>query len=365
MIYLITGVPGSGKTLYAVSNLIQKLAAEKITGKDGVEKTRRVVIDGIKDLLLPHDLMAPGEEKDGSLLPSDDGDGLWNWFDWCQPGDVLVVDEVQRWWRPRGMNQKPPQMISALETHRHKGVDFVIITQNPMLIDQNVRRLIGRHQHVRRLFGMKRAAIYDWDGCSVDVNRTKTATTSMWSYPKSAYALYKSSELHTKQRQKIPPWLIIPVLAIVGGLFVMPKAFSTMQGTMTGKGFTGPAPASSAPASPAPALPPLLPASGVPPAPSSAASSPATTVIEQKTEFAGCFAVAKKCACLDVKGLTVTVENSVCQSHILGNSEPGQKTTVTEFFHDVPDISDQRAKFEKNAGDAEVLAFMAKARKSN
>jgi len=159
MIYLITGVPGSGKTLYAVSTLVQKLAAEKIVGKDGKETTRRVVVDGIPDLVMPHEMMAPLPEPDtftvvngggpkvGDLQPRE-GNGVWNWYEWCKPGDVIVIDEVQRHWRPRGMGSKVPPEIAALETHRHKGVDFVIVTQNPMLIDGNARRLVGRaHPH--------------------------------------------------------------------------------------------------------------------------------------------------------------------------------------------------------------------------
>jgi len=243
MIYLITGVPGSGKTLYAVSTLIQKLAAEKLAGSD----SRRVLIDGIPDLVLPHELMVPAVEHQGAYICN--GDGIANWWQWCKPGDLIVVDEIQRYWRPRGMGTKPPDMIKMLETHRHFGVDFILITQNPMLIDQNVRRLVGRHQHVRRMMGMKRAIIYDWDSCSVDVNRTAGATSTFWNYPKDAYELYKSSELHTKQRQKIPVWLVLPVLAIVGMLALIPTLYDKLGGAMRGKGVIAAAPTPSGAAS--------------------------------------------------------------------------------------------------------------------
>lgn len=363
MIYLITGVPGSGKTLYAVSTLVQKLMAEKIKGKDGVEKSRRVVVDGIPNLLIPHEQMSTLTEDDKGNF-SCDGDGLLTWPKWCQPGDVLVVDEVQRYWRPRGMGTKPPDMIKALETHRHLGVDFVIITQNPMLIDQNVRRLIGRHQHVRRLLGMARAVIYDWDGCSMDVNRTKTATTTMWSYPKSAYKLYKSSELHTKQRQKIPLWLAVPVVALIGGLMVAPQAFSTMRGAMTGKGVSAaavaPAAASSAPSS-AVALGALaLPPASVASAPLAAASAPvlasAVPVVEHK--FAGCISTPKKCGCFDAGGLTFEVAAGFCESHILGSSVPGQKADISH----IPTFAERQVTTQ---ADSDVLAFMQRNRKSS
>lgn len=325
MIYLITGVPGSGKTLYAVSTLVQQLAAQKLQ-KHGKEIQRRIVVDGIPDLVIPHEVMAPTVEDDKGNLTSE-GDGITNWPHWCKPGDVIVVDEVQRYWRPRGMNTKPPEMIKALETHRHMGVDFVLVTQNPMLIDQNVRRLIGRHQHIRRLLGMQRAIIYDWDGCSVDVHRTKSATTSFWNYPKSAYALYKSSELHTKQKQKIPMWLAVPVLAVVGGLLVAPKAFSVMNGAMTGKGVSSGITAA-APASPAsnpaqvatlpPALPPSAPVAPTEPAP--------MTLAAQKP--LGCIAMGDRCSCFDQGGTLVKLPIDECKTgsrefgYILPNS-PG------------------------------------------
>lgn len=309
MIYLLTGVPGSGKTLYAVSTLVKNLLSQKLRYR-GKEIQRRLLVDGVPDLVLPHDLMAPlVEDEKGNL--SCEGQGLLNWYSWVKPGDVILVDEVQRYWRPRGLGTKPPDMIKHLETHRHLGVDFIVITQNPMLIDQNVRRLVGRHQHVRRLFGLARAAIYDWDGCSVDVHRTKSATMSLWSYPKSSYSLYKSSELHTKQSQKIPPWLIVPVLALVGGLVVAPTAFSTMSGAMSGKGIGQTSPASSAataaapPASsPAPAEP--LTASTADPEETPPASSP-------PLEVSGCvYSPDSGCRCYTDKGKRVEVDADLC-----------------------------------------------------
>jgi len=352
MIYLITGVPGSGKSLYAVSTLIQKLVAEKVKQKDGSELNRRLVVDGIAGLLLPHELMAEGvEQSDGAWLPGE-GNGVWNWFDWCRPGDVIVIDEVQRWWRPRGMGTKPPKMIQALETHRHMGVDFVILTQNPMLIDQNVRRLVGRHQNIRRLLGMAIALIYDWDGCSVDVNRTRTATMSKWFYPKSAYKLYQSSQLHTKQRQKVPLWLAVPVLAVIGGIFVAPAAFGTMKGAMTGKGISSTASAPRAVAS-APAV--VVVSAALPPASAASAPLPASASVPLLDhKLAGCISTPKKCGCFDSEGVAVVVEAGFCESHILGFSVPGQKADISGI-RSLPDPS-------RSSGDADVFAFMAKHR---
>ena len=330
MIYLITGVPGSGKTLYAVSTLVKKLAEQR-PKRQGVEIERRICVDNIKDLLIPHEMLCPLvlNDRDELVKEDENGQGVWNWPDWCKPGDVIVIDEVQRHWRPRGMGVKPAREIQALETHRHLGIDLVIITQNPMLIDQNVRRLIGRHQHVRRLFGMQRAVIYDWDGCSVDVHRTKSATTSFFNYPKSAYNLYKSSELHTKQHQKIPLWLVVPVMAIIGGIFVAPMAFATLSNAMSGKGVgrehaaAAPKSAASAPllpgtslSLPVPAAPaPAFPVPGTnPSAPMQSPLAAAFTPIPETPQYAGCIIVRQRCGCFNERGQRVSVPVDVCES---------------------------------------------------
>lgn len=337
MIYLITGVPGSGKSLYAVSKLIKDLMAD-IVKPDGSSLTRRLLVDGIPDLVIPHETMAPtvnpenGElqlvDLDGGtkgdrvkVVMPDGGQGVGNWFDWVKPGDVLLIDEVQRIWRPRGLGTKPPDMIKHLETHRHKGIDIVLISQNPMLIDQNVRRLVGRHIHVRRLFGMARAVLYDWDGCSVDVHRTKTATTSYWSYPKDGYKLYKSSELHTKQKQKIPAWLIVPVLAVAGGLFIAPKAFSTLFGAASGKGIVA---KPSEPSSPggtvtlaaAVGLPVVAPS--ISPASAPVSLDPSRPVppssLEVPVVLAGCARLRNVCRCYSHDAEVVEKSPEYCES---------------------------------------------------
>lgn len=286
MIYLITGTPGSGKTLYAVSNLIQKLAGEEITTPDGEIIKRRLVVDGIKSLLLPHDLMACLKQlPSGEWVPEDtEAHGVWNWPDWCKPGDVLVIDEVQRHWRPRGMNTKPPSSVQLLETHRHYGVDFVIITQNPMLLDQNIRRLVGRHQNVRRLFGMSRCIIYDWDGCQTNVHSTKGASISYFSYDKKNFELYHSSELHTKQHQKFPYIVFLPILSIIFLIFLAPRLADVFTKMSSNKVVSS---------SPASAPAPSRPASAMP--------------VISRPSIAGCVLSGAICSCFDSTGTRSSV----------------------------------------------------------
>jgi zona occludens toxin len=206
-----------------------------------------------------------------------------------------------------------------LETHRHKGVDFVIVTQSPMLLDQNVRRLVGRHQHVRRLLGMQRAIIYDWDGCSQTMKPASSTGKTFFNYPKSAYALYKSSELHTKQRQKIPWVIFIPVLAIVGAFTIGPKAFAAFSGAVSGKGVQG---ISGTAAAPKPAASAPVPVSTVPGAPAGFVqvgdNTPKPAPLEfpqlvKQTPIAGCIFAAGRCGCFDVQGIKVEATEIMCK----------------------------------------------------
>jgi zona occludens toxin len=347
MIYLITGVPGSGKSLYAVSTLVQQLMKETIKAKDGKEIARRLCVDGIPDLLLPHELLATPPEHDTVALakgkdaePSKpEGNGVWNWYEWAKPGDLIVIDEAQRYWRPRGMGTKPPKEIQMLETHRHYGVDFIIITQNAMLIDQNVRRLVGRHQHVRRLFGMNRALVYDWDGCQADTGRVGTASKTMFGYPKSAYALYKSSELHTKQKQKIPVWLALPVLALVGLIAIGPKAYSALAGSVTGKGVTAskvdPNTGTKVAQAPDPAATASKPAAAAS-APETQSQSTPTEPPQKPVVVAGCAVMRGKCSCFDPQGQKVETQPEMCMEGLPPKTgiELSQVPVIAKFEDD-------------------------------
>src|SRR5690606_3202457 len=120
--------------LYALDWLRQKAA------KEG----REVYYDGIKDLKLPW-IEHPATEW--MKLP---------------PNSIMVIDECQRHFRPRANGSVVPPCIAEMETHRHLGIDLVLITQHPMLLDQNIRRLCGLHFHVVRKWGTHAATVHEW-----------------------------------------------------------------------------------------------------------------------------------------------------------------------------------------------------------
>lgn len=219
MITIITGTPGAGKTLYCISKLLLPLVGTSVKQEVNGEVVEypRTIYTNIKGLLIDHELI------DGSA----DG-GLRNWQEWAKPGAVIVFDEVQKIWEPRANGSKVPDDIKALETHRHMGVDFVLITQGLMLTERNLAMLCNRHLHVRRVGNMPFAIVYEWDHASRTLMYAKAFTKSPWRYDKKVFKLYKSADLHTKQKRSIPTLLYF----VLAGLVAMAVFAPTLKARM-------------------------------------------------------------------------------------------------------------------------------------
>lgn len=298
MITLITGVPGSGKSLHGVSELLLPMQGAEIEHEG--QKVKRVLHTNIKGLLLDHVLI----EKDDLL----------RWHEWAKPGDLICFDEVQEVWRPRSMSAQAPESITKLEIHRHMAVDFVIITQHPMLLDQNIRRLVGRHLHVRRVANMALAVVYEWDHASNPSMVKSAITTRPWRYPKSAYKLYKSAEAHTKQPRRLPFALLVMILALVGLGF----GVWSMQGRMSERFGGKPVVAAGEKVVTvsAPVVSPASQLTATVPAPISLSSViPASFAVAPPLPERplGCIATVSRCACFDSVGLKVPIPEKECR----------------------------------------------------
>lgn len=194
MITLISGLPGAGKTLFALSWV------ERLAKAEG----RTVYYHGIRDLALPWVPLEAGE----------------SWYQ--QPtGSVIVIDEAQRVFRPRGAGTRVPAHVEALETHRHQGHDLILITQRVNLLDSNLRGLVEQHFHVIRKWGGHKAVVYEWRECQEGkITRTAKANASRrfdWKYPAAMFSAYKSAELHTHKKAvpaKVMFMWATPVIAL-------------------------------------------------------------------------------------------------------------------------------------------------------
>lgn len=220
MIVLVTGQPGSGKTLLAVDMLAH----------DPQFSGRPLVVMGIPDLALDYDQCPPVEQWVEYRESPEDSTIQLPYFRFPENA-VVVIDEAQRVFRPRAASAVVPPHVAAFETHRHVGIDFVLITQQAGLIDSNIRKLIGRHIHIKpTAIGRYR---YEWLELGDPENATSrsVAARSRYTLPARSFGLYKSSELHTKIKARVPfyLWLIpgaVVVLFVIG--YILYGRFTNM-----------------------------------------------------------------------------------------------------------------------------------------
>jgi len=319
MITLKTGVPGSGKTLSAVAELAGALRSDP---------GRPLFVHGVKNLVIPHRVLTTRvtsggqkterREVDGQTLVvvvEEEDPGSTYEVDWGEvpDGALVMIDEAQqRVFPPRGPASKVPSYVAFLNTHRHRGIDIWCVTQHPKLVDQALRRLVGKHQHYRRVWGGARAVCYEWDACSDSLN-FRQGTKGLFNYPRAAYALYKSAEVHTRQRFRLPVWLLVPMAAIPLGVMTGPRAFEALHGAATGRGVApsgrvASAPAASSSVPSARATSSSSSSVGVP----VAASSP-SVVASAAVVAAGCMSMGSSCLCVDAAGARMRVELDVCR----------------------------------------------------
>lgn len=246
MITLITGAPGAGKTAALVDLLTS------------VGKGRPVYADGIPDLNLPGVDVSPlGDPHE--------------WHQTVPDGSIIVIDEVQRVWRPRAPGSRVPPDIEALETHRHKGIDIYLITQGPNLLDRNVRTLIGRHVHLRDV-GVLGRYWYEWPECCEQPTTAYRSAPIRRRYrlPKRVFGLYRSASVHIKPVRRVPPALILTGVAVIAAAVLGWRSVASIQARAADE---TPAPPTAPALDPLPALPVSAPTLPQPATPASSAPS--------------------------------------------------------------------------------------------
>jgi zona occludens toxin (predicted ATPase) len=330
-IELITGTPGAGKTTYAVATRLAVECKRQITLdtdtclKLGLEVgsvvTRRIIVAGIRGLNLEHERIPHLLTKDSTpnkevetwnAMKADASDEpvhgrlpdqppvdvpaiMQNWWLWCKPGDMIVIDEAQ-FVMPRGsLGRKPPYWLQAMEIHRHYGVDFLIITQHPQLIDTTVRALVGLHRHIRSVMGSNVCMVYTWDHAS-NPERYSMASKASFVRKKKHFRLFHSSVAHVK-----PPsagrWglIVAPILLLVGlgGLAFKVNSFGGDKAPSDKAAVSAPGAAASASA----------------PGPKAQARPVGFMDVPK---LSGCFNTGDKCQCFDVDGRIVRIAASMC-----------------------------------------------------
>jgi len=241
MITLITGTPGTGKTAWVINEILTFIDNEKKElRKNPAFQLTEFYIHGIRNLRgiaytqifckspLCDICRAQDKQLDEHIKNGVQPYYVENWHQWKTPKSIIVVDEVQRIWRPRGGTGKPPEDISLLETHRHYGVDFWLISQGPHLFDNFIRLLIGRHIHLVAKWNGRHQ--YEWPECKQSTSSTTDAVTRPYKLPKRVYKLYDSAEVHTKQAKRVPMALFFMFGAVCVAVFLVARIFINLAG---------------------------------------------------------------------------------------------------------------------------------------
>lgn len=200
-IHLITAVPGAGKTLRAIWMTLRMME----------ENPDRPVFSNINAW------------KRAAPIPDE-------WMD-CPDGSLIVLDECQQRWRRYRATGAPPPEIAALETHRHRGIDFILTCQNPQQITADVRGLVEVQEHLTRKGKLGAAIVHRFEGvCHVNPHSHKRdAEVSIWRHPKEVFAEYQSATIHTGKR-RLPRILIIAPGVLAATFAAVAYALSSVTG---------------------------------------------------------------------------------------------------------------------------------------
>lgn len=331
MITVITGQPGGGKTACTVERFLMPLAAkdyeEPAIDPDGnAIKVKRRILTNINGLILDH------EKIDDKLLQT--------WHEWVKPGDLIVYDEVQKPWPYTVMNKAQDKCITELETHRHYGIDMILITQHPMLVNSAIHRLAGQHLHVRRLGNSRFATIYEWDGVSRTLSYKAAFSKKPWRRSKEVEKVYRSSSLHTKQKRAVPS-VLFGVLAAAGLIaYLGPVVYERIGARIGGDVATaspvldkgaakavvdqrvaaGPAQQRPVQHGPRPELPQQMPQ-----------QPPQQPPQVQASAMIGCIRVGERCGCYDATGAKADKPIEYCLDQI-GAMRVGTPSAIPESF---------------------------------
>ena len=256
MIEMLEGVPGSGKSYYAVSERLLKWvrAGRRVyVFVDGFYLDRLALFEGVELTVLEQQitLWQSGEDVKAGLLH-------------VEPGSAVLIDEVQTVFRSK--DKTDPQLLRWLETHRHRGIDLVLMCQQYGQVTLGVNRLVEATTKFRRLdrFGLKNR--YQ---ASVRGNPEELEVIRMFSgkYEPKLYAYYSSYALASVRESARGGSMLKSPTLLVGLLgFVVAIAWFAFGGWLSG---VKPVPAATVstlpPPSPLSAVPVSQPVAPVPP----------------------------------------------------------------------------------------------------
>lgn len=274
MMKLITGVPGAGKTLFAMVEIEKQL------------KSGREVFTNIDGCSLPGIQEIP-DDNDWRNLPD---------------GSAVFYDEAHQIFRGTGrpgLSSDP--IINEMDEHRHRGFDLYFITQFPTKLHHEIRSMVDQHFHLLRPIGAPMATVYEWPEATnvSDREARSLADTSSFSYPKRLYPYYKSAVEHTS-KIKIPAKIkmlgvvVAAVTLFVGYRLISAGGFASINNHD------------------------LADRAGAVPSAQAEPRRPAADPVVRDIPLSGCISSQTDCRCYSLDGDPITLSDSVCRTYVDG-----------------------------------------------
>jgi len=194
MIHLITGRPGHGKNIYALTFLEQ----QEFINYDKETKTFSSTIDRLLFFIafdginIVDSTTAKYEDLDD--LPTDQENDNNSKF---PDNSVIVIDEAHRY-SPKSTNKEGfTSFVSFLKIHRHYGFDFIFITQSQKDLNIDIRNLVENHFRVNRPFGTQKSFVNHYLGAETSENKQPVKQSSKpFVLDKRFFEVYKSASIH-------------------------------------------------------------------------------------------------------------------------------------------------------------------------
>lgn len=202
MLHLITATPGSGKTFWAVSQILKLAQA----GESVYTNINGCLVPGVEPL---------PEDYDIESLPDN---------------SYVFIDEAQKIDKFQAVGRQPlssDPTIKFFEVHRHRGFEIYFITQDPEFLHKHILKLIGHHVFLVRPMGSRFPAVYEWSKYQnrPDTKGAKKSADAHYtiSFKKSVYQYYKSTVIDTHRFQwgKLLKLSILPIAAVIVIVYVI------------------------------------------------------------------------------------------------------------------------------------------------
>jgi zona occludens toxin len=190
MIELYEGVPGSGKSYHGVS--------EKFL--PWVRKGRRlyIYVDGIYPDRLSVFTGIPVATIQSQMTVWADASEVLNQFAKVEPGSAVIIDEAQTVFR--ALQKVDAGLLRWLETHRHYGVDILLMCQDYRQMASSVTRLVEATTKFRKLAFVGLATKYQGK-VRGNPEDEEIIRAFVGTYSPSVYAYY-SSYAHTAVQEE-------------------------------------------------------------------------------------------------------------------------------------------------------------------